>query len=121
MINKTAHEDKQVVVGRITVIAAMIIAIVIAPMLGIDKKGGFNSYRNIPASSRRVSLQCSFWAFSGKKQLPMQPFLPQSADCPFGSLQIPSFRDEPGVPERLRLLETGYSKDGSVLYEIPFI
>jgi SSS family solute:Na+ symporter len=40
-INPTADEIKLVSVGRITVIAALIIAVIIAPMLGIDKKGGF--------------------------------------------------------------------------------
>lgn len=35
------NESKKVKVGKITVVAAMIIAILIAPMLGIDKKGGF--------------------------------------------------------------------------------
>lgn len=41
VINKDADENKQVIVGRITVIVAMILAIIIAPQLGIDKKGGF--------------------------------------------------------------------------------
>ncbi len=40
-INVDAGEDKMVSVGRISVIAAMIIAVAIAPFLGIDKKGGF--------------------------------------------------------------------------------
>jgi SSS family solute:Na+ symporter len=40
-INKKAVDHKLLVVGRITVVAAMIIGIVISPFLGIDKKGGF--------------------------------------------------------------------------------
>jgi SSS family solute:Na+ symporter len=40
-INKTASETKLVWVGRLTVICAMILALLIAPFLGIDKKGGF--------------------------------------------------------------------------------
>ena len=40
VINKNASEDKQVSVGRITVIVAMLIAVVISPFLGIEK-GGF--------------------------------------------------------------------------------
>jgi SSS family solute:Na+ symporter len=40
-INPAASEKTQVNVGKITVIAAMILAIIIAPFLGIDKKGGF--------------------------------------------------------------------------------
>jgi SSS family solute:Na+ symporter len=40
-INKTATETQLVRVGRIAVVAAMVAAVVIAPMMGIDKKGGF--------------------------------------------------------------------------------
>lgn len=40
-INVDADENKMVWVGRATVVAAMAIAVAIAPFLGIDKKGGF--------------------------------------------------------------------------------
>lgn len=40
-INKSATETQLVRVGRIAVVAAMVAAVVIAPMMGIDKKGGF--------------------------------------------------------------------------------
>lgn len=40
-INTEADEKKLVNVGKITVVSAMVIAIIIAPFLGIDKKGGF--------------------------------------------------------------------------------
>ena len=40
-INPEASEKKLVNVGKATVVAAMVIAIIIAPFLGIDKKGGF--------------------------------------------------------------------------------
>lgn len=40
-INKDADERKQVWIGRVTVVVAMILAVIIAPFLGIDKKGGF--------------------------------------------------------------------------------
>jgi len=40
-INRKAVDHKLLVVGRIAVVAAMIIGIVISPFLGIDKKGGF--------------------------------------------------------------------------------
>lgn len=36
-----ASERQQVQIGRVTVVVAMVIAIVISPYLGIDKKGGF--------------------------------------------------------------------------------
>ena len=40
-INKEASEKTLVWTGRVAVVVAMILAIVIAPFLGIDKKGGF--------------------------------------------------------------------------------
>lgn len=40
-VNRKAVDHKLLVVGRITVVAAMIIGIIISPFLGIDKKGGF--------------------------------------------------------------------------------
>ena len=41
IINKDANEPRQVNIGRITVIVSMLMAILIAPYMGIDKKGGF--------------------------------------------------------------------------------
>ena len=40
-INPGGSENRLVSVGRITVVAAMLLAVILAPMLGIDKKGGF--------------------------------------------------------------------------------
>ena len=40
-INVDASEKKMVQVGKITVVVAMLLAVIIAPFLGIDKKGGF--------------------------------------------------------------------------------
>jgi SSS family solute:Na+ symporter len=40
-INVDADEKKLVNIGKLTIITAMIIAVVVAPFLGIDKKGGF--------------------------------------------------------------------------------
>jgi SSS family solute:Na+ symporter len=40
-INVDADEKKLVNIGKMTIITAMIIAVVVAPFLGIDKKGGF--------------------------------------------------------------------------------
>jgi len=40
-INPDADEKKMVWIGKITVVLALIIGVVIAPFMGIDKKGGF--------------------------------------------------------------------------------
>jgi SSS family solute:Na+ symporter len=40
-LNPDASEARMVVIGKITVVVAMLLAVIIAPNLGIDKKGGF--------------------------------------------------------------------------------
>jgi SSS family solute:Na+ symporter len=40
-VNKEASDSRMVNIGRISVVIAMILAIMISPFLGIDKKGGF--------------------------------------------------------------------------------
>jgi SSS family solute:Na+ symporter len=39
--NTEASEKKLVNIGKLTIVAAMLIAVLVAPFLGIDKKGGF--------------------------------------------------------------------------------
>lgn len=41
IFDKNASEKKLISVGKITIIVSMILAVIIAPHLGIDKKGGF--------------------------------------------------------------------------------
>lgn len=40
-INKDSSEENLVRIGKLAVVASVILAIIIAPLLGIDKKGGF--------------------------------------------------------------------------------
>ncbi len=40
-LNVDADEKKLVTIGKITIIMAMLVAVMVAPFLGIDKKGGF--------------------------------------------------------------------------------
>jgi SSS family solute:Na+ symporter len=41
VMNKDASEKKLVEIGKITILVSMILAVVISPFLGMDKKGGF--------------------------------------------------------------------------------
>ena len=41
VMNKDADENRQVNIGRITIVVSLLMAILIAPYMGIDKKGGF--------------------------------------------------------------------------------
>jgi SSS family solute:Na+ symporter len=40
-LNVNADEKKLITTGKLTIVVAMLIAVVVAPFLGIDKKGGF--------------------------------------------------------------------------------
>jgi len=40
-VNRQASEQRMVWIGRVSVLVAMAIAVLLAPLLGIDKKGGF--------------------------------------------------------------------------------
>ena len=40
-INPDANDNKLVIIGKITVVVAMLLGVIISPFLGIDKKGGF--------------------------------------------------------------------------------
>jgi SSS family solute:Na+ symporter len=40
-LNVTADEKKLIKIGKLTIVVAMLIAVAVAPFLGIDKKGGF--------------------------------------------------------------------------------
>ena len=78
-IKTEATDNQLVVVGKIAVVVAMVLGIIISPFMGIDKKGGSSSYRNIPALFRRVYLPCSSWVSSGKRQLQMRLYSQRSA------------------------------------------
>jgi len=67
-INKSATETQLVRVGRFAVVAAMVAAVVIAPMMGIDKKGGFEFIQEYTAMYRRVFLLCLPWVSFGKER-----------------------------------------------------
>ncbi|MEJ7692610.1 sodium/sugar symporter [Daejeonella sp.] len=41
VMDKDADENRQVNIGRITIVVSLLMAIIIAPYMGIDKKGGF--------------------------------------------------------------------------------
>lgn len=122
VINKTAHEDKQVVVGRITVIAAMIIAIVIAPLLGIDKKGGFQFIQEYTGFFSPGIFAMFILGFFWKKTTSNAALFATIG----GFVLSVAFKFLPFVMNLEFLSASGFSKlvaqkDGSMLYEIPFI
>jgi len=121
-IDVNASEKKMVQVGKITVVVAMLLAVIIAPHLGIDKKGGFEfiqEYTGFVSPGifamfimgffwKKTSSNAAMFATIGGFVLSVIfKFLPQFMNLEF-------------------LNSTGFSalvpqEDGSSLYEIPFI
>jgi SSS family solute:Na+ symporter len=117
-INTDATEKKMVVVGRVVVVIAMILAILISPHLGIDKKGGFQYIQEYTGFvspgifamfilgffwKRTTSSAALFATIGGFILSIILKFLPGAVDLSF-------------------LAPLGFSKDnGTGVYEIPFI
>jgi SSS family solute:Na+ symporter len=74
-IDVEANEKKLVYVGKVTVLVSMILAVIIAPHLGIDKKGGFEFIQEYTGFVSPGFFRCLSWDSSGKKQVPMRPCL----------------------------------------------
>lgn len=121
-IDINASEKKMVRVGKLTVLVAMILAVIIAPHLGIDKKGGFEfiqEYTGFVSPGifamfimgffwKKTSSNAAMFATIGGFVLSVIfKFLPQFMNLEF-------------------LSGTGFSslvvqEDGTSLYEIPFL
>lgn len=122
VINKTAHEDKQVVVGRYAVILAMLIAIIISPMLGIDKKGGFQFIQEYTGFFSPGIFAMFILGFFWKKTTSNAALFATIGGFALSVM----FKFLPFIMDLSFLSSTGFSKlveqrDGTMLYEIPFL
>ncbi|RZM27178.1 MAG: sodium transporter, partial [Pedobacter sp.] len=122
VINKDAHEDKQVVVGRYTVIFAMLIAILIAPLLGIDKKGGFQFIQEYTGFFSPGIFAMFILGFFWKKTTSNAALFATVG----GFVLSVFFKFLPFIMNLEFLSASGFSKlvaqkDGAMLYEIPFL
>jgi SSS family solute:Na+ symporter len=122
VINKDAHEDKQVVIGRWTVISAMLIAIVIAPFLGIDKKGGFQFIQEYTGFFSPGIFAMFILGFFWKKTTSNAALFATVG----GFLLSVFFKFLPYLANLEFLSSSGFSKlveqkNGAMLYEIPFL
>ena len=122
VINKDADEQKQVVVGRITVIASMVMAIVIAPHLGMDKKGGFQFIQEYTGFVSPGIFAMFILGFFWKKTTSNAALFATIG----GFLLSVFFKALPNFANLEWLSPFGFSKlvtqeDGRMLYEIPFL
>ncbi|RAJ24334.1 sodium/sugar symporter [Pedobacter cryoconitis] len=122
VINKDADENKQVVVGRITVIVAMVLAIIIAPQLGIDKKGGFQFIQEYTGFVSPGIFAMFLLGFFWKRTTSNAALFATIG----GFILSVLFKVLPSFANLEWLSPYGFSKlveqkNGAMLYEIPFI
>lgn len=113
---------KLVRVGKITVVAAMIIGVVISPFLGIDKKGGFTFIQEYTGFFSPGIFAMFILGFFWKKTTSNAALFATIGGFAFSVF----FKFLPRFADLGWLYQFGFSKqvkqdDGRMLYEIPFL
>jgi SSS family solute:Na+ symporter len=121
-INPEADENRMVWIGRMAVIVSMLLAVAIAPFLGIDKKGGFEYIQEYTGFVSPGILAMFLLGFFWKKTTSNAALFATVGGFALSIL----FKILPRLVDLQFLASTGFSKaveqkDGSMLYEIPFI
>jgi len=121
-IDTDASELKMVKVGKITVIVAMLIAVIIAPLLGIDKKGGFEFIQEYTGFVSPGIFAMFILGFFWKKTSSNAAMFATIG----GFVLSVIFKFLPNFMNLEFLNSTGFAtlveqKDKTMAYEIPFI
>ncbi|PWA08104.1 sodium/sugar symporter [Flavobacterium laiguense] len=121
-IQVDASEKKMVQVGKITVVVAMLIAVIIAPFLGIDKKGGFEFIQEYTGFVSPGIFAMFIMGFFWKKTSSNAAMFATIG----GFVLSVIFKFLPRVMNLEFLNSTGFAvlveqKDKTMAYEIPFI
>ncbi|RFM28843.1 sodium/sugar symporter [Deminuibacter soli] len=121
-LNPQAGERHLVGVGRLTVVVAMLVAVLIAPYLGIDKKGGFEFIQEYTGFVSPGIFAMFILGFFWKKTTSNAALFATVG----GFILSVVFKVLPKFADLAFLHSTGFStlvqqKDGSMLYEIPFL
>jgi SSS family solute:Na+ symporter len=116
--NPGASEARMVWVGRVTVVAAMALAVLIAPFLGIDKKGGFQYIQEYTGFVSPGILAMFLLGFFWKKTT-----APAALFATIGGLAFSVFlKFLPGMMDLSFLAPIGFAVDnGRGVHEIPFL
>lgn len=121
-INPNAGERKLVNIGRTAVVISMLLAVIIAPFMGIDKKGGFEYIQEYTGFVSPGIFAMFILGFFWKKTTSNAALFATVG----GFLLSIVFKILPQMMDLQWLSPFGFSKlagqkDGSSLYEIPFI
>jgi len=116
--NVGASETKMVWIGRLTVVIAMVLAVVIAPLMGIDKKGGFAYIQEYTGFVSPGILAMFLLGFFWKKAT-----APAAMFATIGGLVFSIIlKFLPGMMDLSFLAPIGFAvNNGSGVYEIPFL
>ncbi|NVD73731.1 sodium transporter [Duganella sp. BJB488] len=116
--NKGATEQRMVWIGRVSVVVAMALAVLIAPMLGIDKKGGFQYIQEYTGFVSPGILAMFLLGFFWKKTTSGAAMFATLGGLA-GSIVLKFL---PTMMDLSFLAPIGFSKDnGSGVFEIPFL
>jgi solute:Na+ symporter, SSS family len=114
--NKNASEGHQVWVGKITVIVSMILAVVIAPFLGIEK-GGFKYIQEYTGFVSPGIFAMFIMGFFWKKTTSNAALFATIG----GFLLSVLFKFLPGFMDLSFLAPMGFAKMSEGVYQIPFL
>ena len=118
LFNKDASEAKMVSIGRMTVVVSMLAAVIIAPYMGIDKKGGFQYIQEytgfVSPGILAMFLMGFFW-----KQTTAGAAMFATVGGFVGSLILKFI---PGMVNLAFLAPIGFAKaNADGVYEMPFL
>jgi SSS family solute:Na+ symporter len=115
---RAASEGQMVWVGRVTVVAAMAIAVLIAPLMGIDKKGGFQYIQEYTGFVSPGILAMFLLGFFWRKTTAAAAMF-----ATIGGLALSILlKFLPGMIDLGFLAPIGFAvANGSGVYEIPFL
>lgn len=117
-IRPDATENNMVRVGKITVIVAMILAVIIAPLMGIDKKGGFQYIQEYTGFVSPGIFAMFILGFFWKKTTSNAALFATVGGFAFSLF----FKFLPGFMDLSFLSPFGFAKANSEgIYEIPFL
>ncbi len=117
-INPNADEKKMVKIGKTTVIVAMILAVTIAPLMGIDKKGGFQYIQEYTGFVSPGIFAMFILGFFWKKTTSNAALFATVGGFAFSLF----FKFLPGYINLSFLQQFGFAKaNDSGVFEIPFL
>ncbi|MCB2379883.1 sodium/sugar symporter [Hymenobacter sp. BT635] len=118
VLNQDASEKKLVLVGKIAVVVAMILGVLIAPHLGIDKKGGFQYIQEYTGFVSPGIFAMFILGFFWKKTTSNAALFATIG----GFLLSIMFKFLPGLVDLSFLAPLGFAvKSQAGVYEIPFL